>query len=243
MVFKQSQGEIEKWNLEPGVPDSIQYAFLGHNYQEIVKQQSIFGDPTLWLDALKDKNLGKTYWLLDGNAFDDQPGPPFMKLDTLILGGCPLCLVLPKEDCNPVLVNELEVNGSSHVPIGFIDMHKVSDTTFSVSGLGVSKPYQGMGLSKYLIYGGVVTTGAKELIIPTQLSNTPAHKAWKHLGPLEILCDDPFHNEEDTIVYKGKVPKEPWKILYSQRKFQEYCDKYNAKSEGILVKSDCKEVI
>ena len=99
-----------------------------------------------------------------------------------------------------------------------MDMHKIAPGKFSVSGLGIAKPYQKKGLSKYLIYGGVKAMGVKELIIPTQLSNVQAHNAWRHLGSLEIFCMKPFHNEEDTVVYNVKVPEEPWKILYNQRR-------------------------
>ncbi len=183
----------------------LSYAFLGHNYAEMVCESSVFGKPVLNLDALLDKNLAKTYWLLDGNAFGDLPAPDFMKLDTLILGGAPISLVLPKEYVDPQLVQELEAEHLKYVPIGFIDLHKIGFGKFAVSGLGIAKPYQKKGLSKYLIYGGTKITGAKELIIPAQLSNSAAQHAWQHLE-LEVISDDVFHSELDTVVYSGKVP-------------------------------------
>jgi hypothetical protein len=53
----------------------------------------------------------------------------------------------------------------------------------------------------------------KELMIPTQLSNASAHKAWLHLGPLEVYCADVAHEKLDSIIYKAKVPSEMKDIL------------------------------
>jgi hypothetical protein len=69
--------------------------------------------------------------------------------------------------------------------------------------LGIAQQYQGMGLSKLLLYGGIMISGAEEILIPTQLSNAMAHFAWLNLSPLEILKIAPFHTQGDTIIYKA----------------------------------------
>lgn len=177
------------------------------NHSALVKVDNVLGKPVLTLDGLADKELMKAYWKLDGNAFDDQPAPVFMKLDTLVLGGCPIVMMLPKSKVDESLIAELEADTLDYVPIGFMDLHKINDGTFAVSGLGISKAYQGIGLSKYMIYAGVKVAGVEQLYVPTQLSNAPAHFAWLHLAPLEIVASDVFHNEPDSIVYKASVPE------------------------------------
>lgn len=198
-----------------GVIEGIYYGILAmqQNHGALVKEDSVFGKPVLKLDALIDKDLARAYWKLDGNAFDDQPAPIFMKDDTLIFGGCPIVMMLPKEETDCKLVDELEAKNLDYVPIGFMDLHKIDEGIFTVSGLGIAKPYQGTGLSKYLIYGGVKIAGVKELYIPTQLSNAEAHFAWLHLAPLEIVSADVFHNMPDTILYKTQIPDPAENIL------------------------------
>lgn len=180
---------------------------LAENAGQLVKCESVLGKPVVHLDAAADKALTKAYWKLDGNAFEDQPAPIFMKLDTLVLGGLPVAMLMPAGSADPEFCDAIEAASLEYVPIGFLDLHKISEGKFTASGLGIAKPYQGLGLSKYLIYAGAVIAGIEELIIPTQLSNSQAHFAWKHVGALEVIVDDVFHNEPDTIVYKVKVPK------------------------------------
>jgi len=156
----------------------------------------------------------QAYWLLDQNAFSSsQPAPIFMKMDALVLGGCPVVMMLPNKLTNPELVKELKAQSLEYVPIAFMDLHKISPGNFSVSGLGVAKQYQGKGLGKNMIYAGVKTAEINTLIIPTQLSNVAAHHAWLHLSPLELISSDVFHNEPDTIIYKAKIPKNKEEIL------------------------------
>ncbi len=191
---------------------------LAENAGHLVKCESVLGKPVVHLDAAADKALTKAYWKLDGNAFDDQPAPIFMKLDTLVLGGLPVAMLLPKEYADPALCESLEAGSLDYVPIGFLDLHKIDEGKFTASGLGIAKPYQGLGLSKYLIYAGAVIAGIEELIIPTQLHNAAAHLAWLHLGPLELLSADVFHNEQDTVVYKATVPWPAKDILKPHKK-------------------------
>lgn len=197
---------------------------MTNNHQALVKEDTILGKPVLALDGLADKGLMKAYWKLDGNAFDDQPAPVFMKLDTLILGGCPVVMMLPKDKVEKTLIAELEADGLDYVPIAFMDLHKIDDGTFAVSGLGISKAYQGMGLSKYMIYAGVKIAGVKQLYVPTQLSNAPAHFAWLHLAPLKIVAADVFHNELDSVVYKATVPECAEDILKPVKNVPNCCD-------------------
>ncbi len=194
------------------------------NQPALVKEDNVLGKPVLALDGLADEGLMKAYWKLDGNAFDDQPAPVFMKLDTLVLGGCPIVMMLPKDKVEVALIAELEADGLEYVPIAFMDLHKINDGTFAVSGLGISKAYQGMGLSKYMIYAGVKIAGVKQLYIPTQLSNAPAHFAWLHLAPLEIVAADVFHNEQDSVVYKVTVPECVENILKPLNNVVNCCD-------------------
>lgn len=196
------------------IVENITYGLLAmpENHKTMIKEESIFGKEVLKLNALIDKDLAKAYWKLDGNAFNDQPAPVFMKIDTLILGGCPIAIMLPNEQTDPALVKELEAENLEYVPIGFIDLHKIAEGKFSASGLGIAKPYQGKGLSKYLIYGGVKIAGIQEIYIPTQASNKQAHYAWSHLQ-LEKVYVNVFHNKEDTIIYKAKIPEPAEKIL------------------------------
>ncbi len=201
------------------IVNSIVYGVMAmpENHETMIKEELVFGKKVLKLDALTDKNLAKAYWLLDGNAFKDQPAPIFMKIDTLILGGCPIVMMLPKEKTDPELVKELEAEQLEHIPIGFIDLHKTAEGKFSASGLGIAKPYQGKGLSKYLIYGGVKIAGIQELYIPTQEGNKQALYAWAHLQ-LEKVYTNLFHNKEDTVIYKAKIPKPAEKILEKLKK-------------------------
>src|SRR3989338_10332848 len=104
-------------------------------------------------------------------------------------------MLLPAGLADRGLCEALEATSLDYVPIGFLDLHKIGDGKFTASGLGVAKPYQGLGLSKYLIYAGAVIAGIEELIIPTQLSNSQAHFAWKHLSSLEVIADNVYHNE------------------------------------------------
>ena len=188
---------------------------LAENAGHLVKCESVLGKQVLHLDAVADKGLMKAYWKLDGNAFDDQPAPVFMKLDTLVLGGLPVVMLLPAGFADPELCEDLEATSLDYVPIGFLDLHKIDEGKFTASGLGIAKPYQGLGLSKYLIYAGAVIAGIEELIIPTQLSNSQAHFAWKHLGSLEVIADNVYHNEPDTVIYKAKVPQ-PKELILKQ---------------------------
>lgn len=194
------------------------------NHRALVKEYTVLGKPVLALDGLADKVLMKAYWKLDGNAFDDQPAPVFMKLDTLVLGGCPIVMMLPKDKVDETLIAELEADGLDYVPIAFMDLHKIDEKTFAVSGLGISKAYQGMGLSKYMIYAGVKIAGVEQLYVPTQLSNTPAHFAWLHLAPLEIVAADVFHNEPDSVVYKATIPECMEDILKPLKNVTDCCD-------------------
>ncbi len=204
--------KTEKAKGKKGIIDSVGFSMIGMN-DGLVCSGEVLGKELLDYNAFHDKKLAKSYWKLDGNAFDDQPAPIFMKLDALIIGGLPVVMMLPQEETDQGLVKELDAEDLGHVPIAFMDMHKTGERDFVVSGLGVAKPYQGMGLSKYMIYAGVKVSGANTLVIPTQLSNKKAHYAWHHLGPLEVLSSDVFHNEPDTIVYKAKISDPKDKIL------------------------------
>lgn len=198
-----------------GLFEDLYYGVLAmeENHKHLIKNDSILGKNVLKKDALENKDLANSYWKLDGNAFDTQPAPKFMKDDTLIFGGCPVTMMLPKEKTEGKLVEELEAGDLGHIPIGFMDLHKISDGKFSVSGLGIAKPYQDKGLSKYLIYGGAKMTEMEELTITTQLSNPQAHYAWLHLSPLKIKSADVFHNEPDTVIYKAEIPEPYEEIL------------------------------
>lgn len=213
----ESQKETPKMakdSLEE-IIDDVCYGVLAmpENYADLVKEEHIFGKKVLKLDAITDKKLAKAYWKLDGNAFDDQPAPIFMKDDTLIFGGCPIVMLLPKEKVDKTLIAELEADDLGYVPIGFIDLHKIAEGKFTASGLGMAKPYHGKGLSKYLVYAGTKIAGVNELLIPTQLSNSQAHYSWLHLGPLEVVSADVFHNKNDTTLYKAKIPQPYENIL------------------------------
>lgn len=190
----------------------IEFSMIGSN-KELIKCDKVFGKELLWMNALSDKGLAKAYWKLDENAFNGMAASMFMKLDTLILGGYPFVMFLPKEKADKKLVKDIAAEGLEYVPIGFLDLHKISENKFTTSGLGIAKPYQGKGLSKYLIYAALKTAGAEKLIIPTQLSNSFAHYAWLHLGELEVKANDVFHEEADTIVYSAKVPENLEEIL------------------------------
>lgn len=207
--MKNNKNELE------GLIDNLQYGLLAmpENHNAMIEEEYILGKKVLKLDALANKELANAYWKLDSNAFNNQPAPIFMKLDTLILGGCPIVMMLPKEKTNPQLIKDLEAENLEYVPIGFIDLHKIEKGKFTASGLGIAKPYQGKGLSKYLIYGGAKIAGIKELYIPTQLNNTQAYFAWMHLAPLEVVSSNVFHNEPGTVIYKAKAPQQKEEIL------------------------------
>ncbi len=206
---------IQTTNLE----ELIQAISFGMLSDAEAVETKIFGKSVLQMNALHNKKLAESYWRLDSNAFGGtQPAPIFMKLDALIIGGLPVVMLLANELTDSLLVKELGAQDLEYVPIGFMDLHKKSEGIFAVSGLGISKQYQGNGLSKLLIYGGIKIAGAKELFIPTQLSNAAAHYSWLHLSPLEVVSADVFHNESDTIVYNASIPKEPEKILETHTK-------------------------
>lgn len=170
-------------------------------YDSPVSSQECFGSQVLSFDGLNDKAMAEAYWKLDGNAFDSMAAEKYVKLDTLIMGGIPVCLFLDEENVDLSLKDEF---GSqlSHYPIGFMDLHKKSEGSFVCSGLGIAKQYQGIGLSKYLITAGVKVAGIESLIIPTQLSNEVAIKAWNFLGKPKVIATNPLHNEEDTLIYQ-----------------------------------------
>ncbi len=186
--------------------DKIKFGVLSfcenHN---TIDSKEVFGKDILLLDGLKDKQLAEAYWKLDGNAFNDQPAPVFMKQDALILGGLPILMFLPNEYENKGLKETIGAEHLENIPIGFMDLHRIESGKYSVSGLGISNQYQGLGLSKSLIYAGAKIAGIKELIIPTQLSNQAAHYAWLHLAPLKIISVDFFHNKTDSILYKAEI--------------------------------------
>ncbi len=193
----------------------VTFGVIGHkqNWGKLIKADSVLGQCILTLDGVKDKKLAEAYWKLDGNAFGKMSAPKFMKLDTLVLGGLVVCMFLHKNDADPALVKELGAEDMEYVPIGFMDLHKVDEKTFSCSGLGIAKPYQGNGLSKYLIHAGVKIGNVHDLTVPTQLSNFMAHYAWLHLGSLWIDMIKPMHEEEDSLVYNIIVAKSPEEIL------------------------------
>jgi hypothetical protein len=179
---------------------------MSSNYSSMVKDNEVMGKTVVGLDALVDKKLAAAYQKLDANAFDDEAAPAFMKLDTLIIGGCPVAMMLPNRYANNDLKKEIGAEDMEYVPIAFLDLHKTAEGKFTASGLGVSKQYHGKGLSKYMIYGAAKITGMKELVIPTQVHNAAAHFAWMHLAPLTVLSADVHHEEEDTIVYRANIP-------------------------------------
>ncbi|MBM3199324.1 hypothetical protein FJZ53_00180 [Candidatus Woesearchaeota archaeon] len=195
--------------------NNISYGIIAmpENHDALIEEEYVLGKKILKLDALSNKELANAYWKLDSNAFDNQPAPIFMKLDALILGGCPILMMLPKEKTDPQLVKCLEAENLDYIPIGFLDLHKIENGKFTASGLGIAKPYQGKGLSKYMIYGGAKIAGIKELYIPTQLSNKQVQLAWAHLAPLEIVSSNVFHNKPDTVIYKTKIPEIKEEIL------------------------------
>jgi hypothetical protein len=143
--------------------------------------------------------------------------PIFMKMDTLVLGGLAVCMFLHKDDADPALVKELGADGLEHVPIGFMDLHKIDGETFSCSGLGIAKPYQGKGMSKYLIHAGLMISGLQKLYITTQLGNKMAHHAWMHLAPLHIEKIASFHDAEGSIIYSAEVCCPMMLFLYNQK--------------------------
>mgnify|MGYP006291509191 CR=1 FL=1 len=203
----------ETKNNELGaILDNLSFATLGRG-KNIASGNSVFGKEVLGLNAFENNRLAKSYWKLDGHAFDDQPAPIFMKLDTFILGGLPVTIGLSGEEVETSLLEEIDAEGLEYVPIGFMDMHMNGEKEFTVSGLGIAPEYQGRGLSKYLIYGGAKISGAQKLTIPTQLSNAQAHYGWLHLAPLKIASLDVFHNEADTIVYDASIPQTKEDIL------------------------------
>lgn len=192
----------------------IQYGILAvtENQDVLMKQQEILGKKVKKIDPLAEKAMVKAYWKLDGYVFGDLSAPMFMKWDTLILGGCPVLMLLPKSEVEVMLVTALDAQDLQYIPIGMLDLHKICDGRFVASGLGIVKEYQGKGLAKHLIYAGVQIAGIKDLMIPTQLSNAAAHYAWMHLSPLEIMSADVFHEKEDEIIYRSFI-ENPESIL------------------------------
>ena len=178
---------------------------IGAN-KELIKNKKILGKEILNLNAMEDQTLSNSYWKLDGNAFEKQSSDKWVKNDTLLLGGCPVVMFLPKEYVEKEVIEDLEANDLNYIPIGFIDLHKISEEKFSVSGLGIAKKYQGKNLSKYLIYAGMKIPEVKELYITTQTDNEMSSYAWKHMGKMKLLYKNPLHNEENSVVYEAKVP-------------------------------------
>ena len=181
--------------------ENMQVGVIGYNTS--IAEKECFGKPVLEFDGLNDKDMAEAYWKLDGNAFDSMAAEKYVKLDTLIMGGVPVCLFLDKDNIDFDLKSEYNVD-LSYYPIGFMDLHKKQEGDYVCSGLGIAKQYQGIGLSKYLISAGIEVAGVENLIIPTQLSNDIAIKAWKFLGNLEVIAENPLHNENDTMVYEAK---------------------------------------
>lgn len=207
---------LKKYNLftmeNKKLENTIQAGVIGlpENFS-LIKQNNIFGKPVLLMDGVKNKDIAKAYWQLDGNAFGNMSAPKFMKMDALVLSGPATGLFMPNEmadeDLKSLMGKDLE-----YYPIGFMDLHKITEGKFVCSGLGIAQAYQGKGLSKYLIYAGVSISGAKELIMPTQLKNNAAHYAWSHLSNISVISKFPFHDEADTIVYKAVI-NDPENIL------------------------------
>ena len=134
--------------------ENLEFGVIGYNgnFEHLIKCNSVLGKNLTYWDGLANNYLAEVYWKLDGCAFDNQPAPKFMKLDTLILGGCPICIFLPKVEVDKGLVKKLGAENLDIVPIGFMDMHKIGEGKYVCSGLGIAKEYQGNGLSKYLIH-------------------------------------------------------------------------------------------
>ncbi|MFC1704893.1 hypothetical protein ACFLZ6_01025 [Nanoarchaeota archaeon] len=188
--------------------EEIVFGVLGmaSNYSSMVKDEEVMGKTVVGLDALVDKKLAETYHRLDANAFEGEAAPAYMKLDTVIMGGCPVAMMLPNRYANNDLKKEIGAEEMEYVPIAFLDLHKTGEGKFVASGLGVSKQYHGKGLSKYMIYGAAKITGMEELVIPTQVHNAAAQFAWMHLAPLTVLSADVHHEEADTIIYRANMP-------------------------------------
>lgn len=172
---------------------------VGHDI-EISKE--CFGKPVLFFDGIADKEMAKTYWKLDGLAFTEgMSAPEYMKLDTLIMGGLPVCLFLKSDEIDGTLIEKFGTD-LEYYPIAFMDLHFKGDGAYACSGLGVAKEYQGNGLAKHLIAAGIHIGEIDTLYIPTQESNGPAMATWSKLG-IEVVSNDVFHTESDTIIFKA----------------------------------------
>lgn len=191
----------------------IKFGVVGCSYEpsSLVKYNLANGEKIIHINGLNNKEFANAYWSLDKNAFGT-PAPKYMKLDTIIMGGVGIAMMLPKKYADSSLVKELNAENLKDVPIGFMDMHHNGNNNYSCSGLGIAKQYQGKGLSDLLINSGLKITKTKSLLVPTQLSNIAAHKAWiKALGPLMIYKVNPLHDEDDTVVYLGGKTHSPHK--------------------------------
>ena len=183
----------------------IEFDMIGDNKHLIAKKTNSphTCKPLLNQDAIKNPEIFEAYCKLDGNAFGGMSAERWVKMDYCILGGFPVVMYLPTETTDPDLVNELGTKNQKYTPIGFMDMHLIGEgKTFLVSGLGIAKPYQGLGLSKYLISMGVHLSDTDKLKVPTQLSNKMAHYAWEHAGKMNLIYSEVPHDKSDTVVYE-----------------------------------------
>ena len=177
------------------------------------KANEIFGKPIHTVDAIADPEFAKAYWSLDALAFGSLSSPKFMKMDCVLAGGCSIALLSKQKEVDPQYLQSIGAQSLPLVPIAFLDLHKIAEGLFTTSGFGIAPPYQGLGLSKYLIYAATIAAGIEHLKIPTQLSNVAAHKAWLHLGPLKVVSASLFHDCPDSMLYQAHAPQDPKQIL------------------------------
>lgn len=203
--------------------EKIKFVTTGYNK---IEGKEVFGKSVDNIDPIENKQFATSYWLLDGNAFDNMPAEKWVKFDYVFLSGIPIAMTIPNKYANEELKQKIKAENLKDVPIGFVDLHPINGNKFVASGVGIAKPYQKNGLSKILLYGALKITDAEELLVPTQLSNEFAHYMWLHVNDMELLSFDVLHSQEDTMLYNIKVPSPLEKILEPKDK-EELKQKYS----------------